>query len=102
MDVKTIVTLIVAIFASTGFWSFIQNRLDRKDAKTKMILGLGHDRLKYLCEHFINQGWISSDDYEDLYKYLYQPYRQMGGNGAVEKLMGDVQKLPMTKPKKAA
>lgn len=102
MDVKTVVTIIVAIFGCTGFWtglfSFITSKREKKDAKTKMILGLGHERLREKCEEHLSKGYISADDYEDLDKYLYQPYKAMGGNGTVEKLMNDVRKLPLRPP----
>ena len=101
MEKDLIVTIIVAVFASSGFWAFllaiINKILDKKNAKTQMILGLGHDRIKYLAEKYIAQGWIASDDYEDLEKYLYTPYTKMGGNGTAEKLMNDVKKLPIRK-----
>ena len=58
-------------------------------------MGLGHDRLVYLCMRYIERGWVSSDEYEDLNKYLYSPYTEMGGNGTVKKLMSEVQKLPI-------
>ena len=102
MDVKTIVTIVVAVFGCTGFWtglfSLIMSKREKKDAKNQMILGLGHDRLRYLCEKHLAAGYISADDYEDLDKYLYQPYKKMGGNGTVEKLMNDVRKLPLRPP----
>ena len=101
MEKDLITTIIVAVFASTGFWAFLtavlNKILDKKNAKTQMLLGLGHDRIKNLAEHYIAQGWISSDDFEDLEKYLYTPYRKMGGNGTAEKLMDDVRKLPIKK-----
>ena len=101
MEKDLIITIIVAVFASGGFWAFltavINKVLDKKNAKTQMILGLGHDRIKFHCERYIEQGWISSDDYEDLEKYLYGPYTKMGGNGTVKKLMADVEKLPIHK-----
>ncbi len=99
MDVLTIV---VAIFSCTGFWtgffSFILSKLGKKDAKNQMILGLGHERLLEKCKKHLADGYISADDYEDLDKYLYQPYKKMGGNGTVEKLMDDVRKLPLRPP----
>ena len=91
------ITVVCAVLASGGMWAFLQSRLDRKDAKTKMILGLGHDRLLYLMTKYIERGWISSDEYEDLIKYLYTPYIDMGGNGAIEHLMEEVRKLPIRK-----
>ena len=92
---QSAITVICAVLASGGFWAWLQSRRDRKDAKQKMILGLGHDRLVFLCMHYIDRGWISNDEYEDLHKYLYLPYRDMGGNGTVEKLFNEVKKLPV-------
>lgn len=99
MNKETIITLVLAIFASSGFWAFllaiINKFFDRKSAKNQMILGLGHDRIISLSEKYIAQGWISADDFENLHDYLYEPYRKMGGNGTAEKLMKDVEKLPI-------
>lgn len=92
---QTVITVFCAVLASSGFWAWLQGRRDKKDAKTQMILGLGHDRLVFLCMHYIDRGWISNDEYEDLIKYLYNPYKAMKGNGTVEKLMNEVKKLPI-------
>lgn len=101
MNKETIVTLVVAIFASSGFWAFllaiITKFLDRKSAKNQMILGLGHDRIIFLCEKYIARGWITSEDFENLHDYLFVPYKKMKGNGTAEKLMRDVEKLPIRK-----
>lgn len=99
MDKETIKVIVLAIFASTGFWAFITsvfNKLsDKRSAQNQMILGLGHDRIIALCEKYIAQGWIYSDDFENLHDYLYVPYKRMKGNGTAEKLMHDVEKLPI-------
>ena len=101
MEHLDITAIIIAIIASSGLWSFIavlvQKKMEKKDAKHQMIMGLGHDRIKYLAEKYIAQGWITSDDHEDLVKYLYEPYIKMGGNGTAKKLMDDVNKLPIKK-----
>ena len=89
------VTVVCAVLASSGFWAWITSRRDKKDAKTKMILGLGHDRIVSLAMEYVERGWISQDEYEDLNKYLYLPYREMGGNGTAERLMTEVKKLPI-------
>ena len=99
---KQILPIIIAIFASGGFWAFltaIVNKIsDRKSAQSRMLKGLGHDRIISLCERYIARGWISSDEFENLHDYLYVPYREMGGNGTAEKLMKEVMKLPAKKP----
>ena len=58
-----------------------------------MLIGLGHDRIMHLGMHYIKQGWISSDEYENLSKYLFEPYRALGGNGSAERIMKEVDKL---------
>lgn len=90
---QTAITVFCSILASSGFWAFITAVKEKKSAKTKMILGLGHDRIIYLCMKYIDRGWITSDEYEDLKKYLYDPYQKMGGNGTAAKLMSAVDKL---------
>lgn len=92
---QMIVTVVCAVLASSGFWAFLQARHDKKDAKTKMILGLGHDRIISLAMKYIERGWITQDEYEDLNKYLYLPYREMGGNGTAERIMTEIRKLPI-------
>lgn len=89
------VTVVCAVLASSGFWAWMTARREKKDAKTKMLLGLGHDRIVSLSMRYIERGWITQDEYEDLNKYLYSPYREMGGNGTAERLMKEIGKLPI-------
>lgn len=93
--VQTIITVICAVLACNGFWAFLQSRRDKKDAKTKMLLGLGHNEIVKLSMNYIERGWISKDEYEDLIKYLYQPYLEMGGNGTAKRVIDEVKKLPI-------
>jgi hypothetical protein len=58
-------------------------------------MGLAHDRIIFLGSKYIDRGWITKDEYEDLNTYLYEPYSQFGGNGLAKKVMLDVEKLPM-------
>lgn len=89
------VTVVVAVLSSSGLWAFIQSRRDKKDAKTQMILGLGHDRIVNQGMIYIKRGWITQDEYENLHDYLYIPYEKMGGNGSARKIMQEVDKLPI-------
>lgn len=96
--IELIVTIICAVFSSNGVWALIEKRREKKDSKVRMILGLGHDRIIHLCKFYLEQGWISTDDFENLYEYLYLPYKAMGGNGTAQKLMERVEKLPTKSP----
>lgn len=101
MDREIIISMIVAVFASTGFWTVINSLLarraakgDRKDALTQMIIGLGHDRIYEICERCIERGYVTTSEYDNL-KYLYEPYVALGGNGTGTKLKELVDKLPI-------
>ena len=98
MDTQTIVlTIIGAVFASQGFWTWMQTRSSQKSAKTKLIMGLGYAEICRRASIYLAQGEISTDEYQDFVKYLYKPYHDMGGDGTAEKLMEEVKKLPIQK-----
>lgn len=99
MDMQTLMTIICSVFASTGFWAFVTyliQRHDRKDnLELKMLKGLAHDRICYLGETYAARGWLTRDEYENLHDYLFLPYKALGGNGTAEKLMHQVDALPI-------
>lgn len=100
MDTTTIIlTIVGSIFASTGFWAFVtylmQRRAKKVSTEGKMLRGLAHDRICYLGEVYIKQGYISKDDYENLHDYLYKPYEELSGNGTAKRIMDEVKKLPL-------
>ena len=94
---QIVLTIISSVLASSGLWAYITKRLEKKDVKTEMLIGLGHDRIMYLGMAYIERGYITSDEYENLYEYLYKPYEKMGGNGSAKRIMNEVNKLPIHK-----
>ena len=98
MTSEVIVAIVVAVFASTGFWTFINtiytNRTNKKSVERKALLGLLHERLIEKCEEYIKAGKITLQEYEDLRKYIYDPYRDLGGNGTGEDWFSKVKTLP--------
>lgn len=95
--IETLITVLCAVLASSGFWALVQKLTDKKDAKTQMLIGLAHDRILYLGMSYVQRGYITKDEYENLYDYLYKPYLKMGGNGSAKRVMGEVDKLPLHK-----
>lgn len=89
--------IIAAIFASTGFWAFMTSLLSnsslRKKNIDKALKGLLHDKIYENCIHYINRGFVTVDELENL-NYIYEPYRALGGNGTGEALYKEVQSLP--------
>lgn len=96
MDIlENVITIVCAVLASSGFWAWLQKKSLSKDARTKMLVGLGHDRIVHLGGVYLERGYITRDEYENLNDYLYLPYKEMGGNGTAEKVIQDVRKLPL-------
>ena len=93
--IQMMLTIIGSVVASSGFWAYIQKKLEKKDIKTMMLIGLAHDRIIYLGMSYIERGWITNDEYENLHDYLYKPYEQMGENGSAVRVMNEVNKLPI-------
>ena len=103
MDLAT--KIILAVISSTGFWtvlcafaqSLIQKRKKKKSAETRLLLGLAYSEIINRAEAYIHRGYIGTDEYKELAHYLYEPYRDMGGDGTAERLMAQVRALPTEK-----
>ena len=91
--IQIAVTILCSVIASSGFWAFMTKMGEKKDVKTQMLIGLGHDRIVYLGMKYIEKGEITQSAYENLHKYLYEPYKKMGGNGSADRIMREVDKL---------
>lgn len=95
----TWIELVLAVFgsfmASSGFWAYIMKRNESKSAHNRLLMGLAHDRIIYLGMHYLERGYITQDEYENLSQYLYQPYLEVGGNGSAKKIMAEVERLPI-------
>lgn len=92
---QIVLAVVTAAIASSGFWAFLQKIADKKDVRTQMLIGLGHDRIMYLGMKYIERGYVTRSEYENLYRYLYLPYEKMGGNGSAKLVMERVQKLEL-------
>lgn len=108
---QAVISVLTAVLASGGLWNFLSKKQDmrlaelekqkaeeqnenlKNDFNNKLLLGLAHDRLMYLTNKYLDNGWVSAEEYENL-MYMYTPYIQSGGNGAVERNMKKVEKLP--------
>lgn len=90
-----IVTVILSVFASSGFWAFIMSRQNKNSAEQQLILGIGYYSICNLAGQYISRGYITRQEYADFNKYLYEPYRARGGNGTAERLKKELDNLPI-------
>lgn len=106
MDSLTLViTAVLTAVSSSGVMSLIIYLLQRRDLKrdreksiasveSRMILGLGHDKIIYLTDKFVRRGSITLKEKRNL-EYLYKPYAEMGGNGDCKIGYEACQRLPV-------
>ena len=93
--VKTACTVLITLIGSAGFWSYLDARRAKKSASTRLLIGIAHDRITLLGMKYVEQGYITRDEYENLNDYLYEPYAEAGGNGSAKRVMEEVRKLPL-------
>ena len=99
--VLVVVDGIFLVLASSGIWAYFTKREERKDSDTDLLLGLAHERIVSIGMSYIErrdengQAWITQDEYDNLYNYLYEPYKKRGGNGSAKRVMDELSKLPL-------
>jgi|SRR5690349_13379652 len=89
-----LISAVVGVGTSSGFWAYFQKRSDKNSAATRLLLGLAYDKIITVGMGYIHRGYVSKDEYEEYLKYLVEPYKQMGGNGVADRVAKDVGALP--------
>ncbi len=82
-------TLIAQLFAA------VAKRKEKKSGMANGIRLILKDRLRFLCLHYIGQGWIYADELEDILAMHGCYHAELGGNGYLDALMSQVKKLPI-------
>ena len=98
---ELIAAVVVAVLGSNGLWAFLQSKSTRKTARDRMILGLGHAEIFRVAEKYIHRNGITMSELEDLEKYLYKPYSDMGGNGTAAAVVAKCKELPIISEQEA-
>ncbi|WPJ30642.1 hypothetical protein [Streptomyces phage Psst1] len=95
--VQMALTSLVTLGASSGFWAYLQYRLQRKDrvknATARLMMGVAYNTITTLGVAYIDRGYVTIDEYEEL-RLFYEPYKELGGNGLAERVMNGVAQLP--------
>ena len=87
---EIIIAVVASVMASSGFWALLQYYISKKDNSNKLLLGLAHDRIMFLGTFYLERGYMTPDEYENLMVYLYEPYIGCGGNGSVQHIVEKV------------
>lgn len=93
--------IILAIFLSAGFWKVIEVIVTHFLTKpkitpeTRLLRGIGQIEIIFFGTKFLEQGYITTEEYDSLKNEIYAPYVEMGGNGLAKKMMEEIEKLPI-------
>lgn len=90
-ETQMVITALVSALTSSGVMSLIIYLIQRRDkrkekeeannsAQSRMLLGLGHDKILYLTDKYVRRGAITLKEKRNL-KFLADPYFDLGGNG---------------------
>ena len=102
---ETLTAVIVAVFASSGFWALITTVYTRKqdekahkrgdiDIIKAALLSVLYDKLYERSMRLLRVGQTTVEDRENIHQLL-TPYEQLGGDGLIHDLVDRVDELPL-------
>ena len=102
---ETTLGIVLAVFASTGFWSFIttiyNRRQDAREHKEgdlgiikSALLSVLYDKLYERSVRLLRVGQTTAEDRENIHQLL-KPYEALGGDGLIHDLVDRVDELPL-------
>lgn len=98
MDTETLITLAGIIMGSNWLGQFLmkvyESKTNKKTPIEVIICALARRDLLKTADDYLDQGYIPSDEYDDFVKE-YKAYKDLGGNGKVEKMVTEAMKLPI-------
>ena len=111
MNTQILITALLSALSSSGVMSLIIYLIQRRDkkrekeeennsAQSRMLLGLGHDRIMHLTDKFVRRGAITLKEKRNL-KFLCDPYFDLGGNGDCQIGYDACVKLPVVSDEEA-
>ena len=96
-----LVQIAAACLGSSGLTAIVlavlQRRWSCQDKQDALVAGLKVltvDRVRYLGRCYISNHSITLDDKENL-QDMYRAYKALGGNGHLETVMAEVERLPV-------
>ena len=92
--VALVFTGFYTVAASAGFWKVFSQRHSEKQSEIQLLLGLSRELFNIIGASYIERGWISRDEYENLVTHIYAPYKVLGGNSTADRIMEEISDLP--------
>lgn len=86
-----------AILGSSGLWAYITARRAKDTHRDELLKGLSYLIIVDKANEYLDRGSIGSDEFSALYNLVYANYKELGGNGAAERAMHELERLPSKK-----
>lgn len=93
--IRAILIVVGSVLGSGGLWTYLQYKDSKRDATTRLLMGVAYAQITSMGVSYLDRGWVTKDEYEELRKYFYDPYQALGGNGVAERIMSGVSRLPL-------
>lgn len=107
MTAELFFTALIAVLGSSGMWAYLDSRKKEKvadkgrdDAERKLIIALSRITLINQALYYIRKGSISVEE-ADALTALYEPYKELHGNGNAERLYKQAINLPVRHSREA-
>lgn len=84
----------IVLAACQRKWAKEDKHDDKMDAVVNGLKVLTVDRVRYLGKSYISDREVSLEDKENL-EEMYRAYKALGGNGHLETVMAEVERLPV-------
>lgn len=101
MTIETILQIAAIVLGSNWLGSFLteiyKSKTKKKTPSEVILRSLARSHLLQAAERYEKQGFIDSEEYDDIFKE-YDAYEKLGGNGRVKREYGEggaLQKLPV-------
>ena len=96
-----VTSIVISCLGSSGLTAIVlailQRRWSCQDKQDALVAGLKVltvDRVRYLGKCYISDRSISLEDKENL-EEMYRAYKGLGGNGHLQTVMDEVERLPV-------
>lgn len=95
MDYTTLLVAIISSGVLNTALTYLLGLIDKRKGIQEASRLLMKDRLRFLCVHYIQQGWIYEDELEDLVAMHACYHDDLKGNGFLDSQMERVKNLEL-------
>ena len=87
------------VLGSSGLWGYLSKVRERDNGRDQLMKGLAQVVIAQKANEYIDRGSITPEEFATIYNLVYSHYKELGGNGGAERLMNELEALPITKEK---